>query len=312
MIIAPGLVRVLSALVALSLQLAGWAQVTQITVTPAADAFVRSLAPDNNYGAAGSLSVSGSAAVNGSGQATGSADSLIRFPTSSVAAAAADAFGADGWVVSGATLVVNEVGAPNNTNFNRGAGAFEIRWLASANWAEGTGTPNIPTTDGVAYRDLPSLLNPGVDVSLGRFTNSGANATLTFPLALADGLVSNLLAGADVDLYLTAASESVGFTFNSRNFGTASARPSLTITAAAKPLVRISSIERLGTSQVVLRFNTASNWTYTLQGLEGLPPGSPGSWSNLLTVAAKPFDDQAQFADGATNRQRFYRLLLSR
>jgi hypothetical protein len=29
-------------------------------------------------------------------------------------------------------------------------------------------------------------------------------------------------------------------------------------------------------------------------------------------VAAKPFDDQAQFVDGMTNRQRFYRLLLSR
>jgi hypothetical protein len=75
--------------------------------------------------------------------------------------------------------------------------------------------------------------------------------------------------------------------------------------------VWITSIEGFGTNQVALRFNTASNWTYTVQGLAGLPAGSPGGWSNLFLVAAKAFDDQAEFVDAVTNRQRFYRLLLS-
>jgi hypothetical protein len=35
------------------------------------------------------------------------------------------------------------------------------------------------------------------------------------------------------------------------------------------------------------------------------------SWSNLFAVAARPFDEQAVYVDTATNRQRFYRLLLS-
>jgi hypothetical protein len=62
---------------------------------------------------------------------------------------------------------------------------------------------------------------------------------------------------------------------------------------------------------VVLRFNTVSNWTYAVQGLAGLPAGSPGAWSNLFTVRARPVDDQALYVDTLTNGQRFYRLLLS-
>jgi hypothetical protein len=291
-------------------QLVCCGQAATVAVTPVADAFVRSVAPGSNYGAAGSLSVSGSAAVNGLGQQNGLFDSLMRFPMSDVAASLNGQLGSNGWVVTAATLVVNEVGAPNNAIFNRGVGGFEIRWIGADAWAEGTGTPNTPTTDGVAYQDLASVLNPAADASLGRFTNSGVSGPVSFPLMLAGALVSNIVAGTDLNLYLTAASASVGFTFNSRNFATSNAWPSLTITAVAKPLVRITSIERLGTNQAAIRFNTVSNWTYAVQGLDGLPAGWAGAWSNLFTVPARPFDDQGVFVDTVTNRQRFYRLLL--
>ena len=297
--------------VAMSAQLACYGQTTNVSVTPAADAFVRSLAPDNNYGAAGALSVSGSGSVNGSGPQNGLFDSLIRFPMSNVVAAVTGAFGTNGWVVTGAALSLSEVAAPSNPIFNRGVGAFEIRWIASDTWVEGTGKPTTPTTDGVAYQDLASVLNPALDESLGSFTNSGLDGTVSFTLPLAVGLVSNVVAGADLNLYLTAASASAGFTFNSRNFSSTNSWPVLTITAAAKPRVRISSIQGLGTSQVALRFNTASNWSYVVQGLDGLPAGSTAGWSNLFLVPAKPFDDQGLFVDGVTNRQRFYRLVVS-
>jgi hypothetical protein len=204
------------------------------------------------------------------------------------------------------------VAAPNNTIFDRGVGAFEIRWIASDTWLEGAGKPTAPTTEGVAYQDLASVLNPALDESLGSFTNSGLDGTVSFALPLAGGLVSNVLAGADLNLYLTAASDAVGFTFNSRDFTGTNSWPVLSITAAAKPPVWISSIEGLGTNQVALRFNTASNWTYVLQVLDSLPAASAAGWSNLFLVAAKSFDDQALFVDGVTNRQRFYRLSASR
>ena len=230
---------------------------------------------------------------------------------SGVAASLNGSFGSNGWVVTGATLVVAEVGAPNNGIFNRGVGGFEVRWIGSDGWVEGTGRPIAPTTDGVAYQDLSSVLSPAVDVALGQFTNSGMDGPVSFPLGLAGALVSNVVAGADLNLYLTAASTSVGFTFNSRDFTGTNSWPSLAITAVAKPLARITSIERLGANQVAIRFNTVSNWTYAVEGLAGLPAGSPGAWTNLFTVPAKPIDDQAVYVDEVTNRQRFYRLLLS-
>jgi len=303
--------RVVALLVAVSAPLTGWGQATNVSVTPSADAFVRSLAPASNYGAAGSLSVSGAAAANGSGQQNGRFDSLIRFPMSNMVATLAGALGTNGWVVTGATLNLSEVAMPNNPIFNRGVGAFEIRWIAADAWVEGTGKPIMPTTDGITYQDLPSVLDPAADVSLGWFTNSGLDATVSFPLPLAGALVANILAGADVNLYLTAASDSVGFTFNSREFTETNSWPSLAIIAAAKPPVRITAIERLGMNQVALRFNTASNWNCVLQGLGGLPTDTLEDWSNLLAVPAQSFDSQAVYVDGLTNRQRCYRLVLS-
>ena len=286
-------------------------QMVNVPVTPSADTFVRSLAPGSNYGAAGSLSVSGSAAVNGSGQENGLFDSLMRFSMSSAAASLNSSFGNDGWVVTGATLAVTEVGAPNNGIFNRGVGAFEIRWIASDGWVEGSGKPTAPTPEGVAYQDLGSVLNAALDVSLGQFTNSGADGPVSFSLELTEALVSNVLVGADMNLFLTAASTSVGFTFNSRDFTGTNSWPSLTITAVAKPQARISAVEPVGSNQAVVRFNTASNWTYVVQALADLPAGSPGGWSNLFRVPSRPFDGQAEFAETMTNRQRFYRLLLN-
>ncbi len=211
--------------------------------------------------------------------------------------------------MTGATLTVTEVGAPNNAIFNRGIGAFEVRLIGCDTWVEGSGTPNVPTMDGVAYEDLGLVLNPAVDVSMGQFTNSGVNGAESFPLALAGTVVSNIAAGGDLNLYLTAASASVGFTFNSRNFGTSSAWPSLQVTAVARPLAAISSIERVGANQSAIHFSTASNWVYVVQGAGGV---ASGGWSNLFTVPAQPFDDQAEFVDTVTNRQRFYRLMLWR
>jgi hypothetical protein len=286
------------------------AQPVVMSVTPTADAFVRSLAPESNYGAAGSLSVSGATAVNGSSQQNGLFDSLLRFPMASVAAAFNNAFASNGWVVTSAALNAKEVAAPNNPIFNRGIGAFEIRWIASDNWVEGAGTPDMPTSDGVTYDDLGTLLNPGM-AALGQFTNSGMSGPVSFPLALAPPLVSNIVAGKDLNLYLTAASATVGFTFNSRNYPSTDSWPSLQITAVARPLPRISTIELIGGSRVVIRFNTVSNWAHTLQGTDGLV-ASGAAWSNLFTVPAKPVDGQAEFEDMATNRQKFYRLFLSR
>ncbi len=280
------------------------AQTTNL-LYPSADAFVRAAVPGNNYGAAGALSVSGSEAVNGSGQTNGPSDSLMRFPLSEFAAAMNAQYGSDAWSVSSVVLTGAENATPSNPVFNRGVGAFEIRWLANNNWIEGSGTPNRFANDGITYQDVAGLLDPVLDLPLGRFTNTGANASVSFALTLAIPLVSNIVAGADVDLYLTAVSPAMGFTFNSRNFVLSNAWPALQIVAGPNFVPRISSISRSSSTEVSIRFNTASNWTYVLQrgGRVAI-----ANWTNAFTNTAQPFDGEAVFVDSGGNGQRFYRL----
>jgi hypothetical protein len=212
---------------------AGAQSTLSVTTTPDADTFVRSADAARNYGGAGALSVSGSAAVNGAGQQNGLFDSLLRFSLNDAMSSFDTAFGAGHWTLAGATLRLTEVAAPNNSLFNRGVGAFEIGWLANDSWVEGTGTPNAPTTDGVTYNDL-SALTPVI--SLGTFFNAGQNTRQGFALPLTDtAFVHDLMSGGNASLYLTAASPSIGFTFNSRSYTTASGWPSLELTTVPEP-----------------------------------------------------------------------------
>jgi hypothetical protein len=210
----------------------------QITVTnnPAIDAFVRSADPTHNYGAAGALSVSGPIATNSLGAQNGLLDSFLQFNVSSAVSSFNTAFGAGQWTIAGITLGVTAQ-APNNTVFNYGSGTFAVEWMANNSWTEGTGTPASPTSTGITYSQESSLLNSNVDEALGTFNYSGATSgRMNLSLGLTSGFLSEISTGSLVSLYMTAPTNStIGFTFNSENFGTASARPSIIITAVAVP-----------------------------------------------------------------------------
>jgi len=282
------------------------AQAATAFAVPDNDSFVRSAAPTSNYGIAGALSVSGASATNDVGQQNGLFDSLMRFPLTNVIAFLDDSFGEQDWVVTKVRLILNESANPDNSLFNRGSGAFEVFWLSSNNWIEGTGKPNMPTTDGVAWQDLPNILNSNLDTSLGVFTNAGVDGLEFFTLALTDKFISDIRGGGEVALRLTAASPQIGFTFNSRNFGNTNAQPMLEVTASANPRVQIESIITSGTN-VLLQFPIISNWTYHVQAAPG--PGSV--WSELQTFPAQPTNGHGLFTDGTANGHRLYRLLLS-
>jgi hypothetical protein len=203
-----------------------------------------------------------------------------------------------------ATLKLTEMGAPPSPVFNRGVGVFEIRWLASDSWIEGTGIPATPTTDGVSWNDLTSLLNPAADVSLGKFSNSGTDTRLSFVLSLKDAFVSKIRAADRLTIYMTAVSPQIGFTADSRSFFSTNDIPALEIVAAADPRPRIDSIENIATN-IVLSFSTVSNWTYVVQVTDALS----GPWSNLLTVVpAKETNSVAIVTEPKVSAQRFYRL----
>jgi len=259
-----------------------------------ADAFVRSNAPAANYGGAGSLSVSGSSSYNVAFSVTnGIADTFIRFNATAMVTSFNTLFGANNWVVTGAKLQVTEVGTPNNSLFDQGKGAFGIYWVADDNWIEGTGTPSTPTTDGIVFTNEPALLTN--TAYLGTFTNTAANGTLLFPLALPAAFVSNAQAGGEVTLFLTAIDPQIGFTFNSRSFGTVSARPFLEISAAPRP--GITGISLSGTNVILAATNGAAGGTY--YALTSTNLSQP--LSQWLPVATNVLSAGRNFSITATN-----------
>ena len=200
-----------------------------------ADAFVRSMAPDENYGGAGALSVSGSAALNVNGEQMGTLDTFIRFDLTDLVQQLDLLFGSHEWTIESVELTVEEQGAPNNPIFNRGVGRFEVRWTAADAWQEGTGNPRVPTTDGVVYNDEPSLLDDQTDVPVGVFANAGADGERVFALTPAGAFVDDIKAGGGVSLFLTAVDETVGFTFLARDNSGGVYAPRLAVTASPPP-----------------------------------------------------------------------------
>jgi len=118
----------------------------------------------------------------------------------------------------------------------------------------------VPTATGIVYTNELVLLNSATDASLGTFTNAGVDITNSFPLALPAAFVGSMKAGGEVGVFLTAVDSGIGFTFNSRSFGTVPLRPFLEISALPRP--GISSIGLSGTDVVLLATNGAAGGTY--------------------------------------------------
>ncbi|HWD91126.1 MAG TPA: hypothetical protein VG938_02140 [Verrucomicrobiae bacterium] len=285
---------------------ANFSQAALFTNSISVDAFVRGNAPAANYGAAGSLTVSGSTATNAAGTANGVADSFIRFNTSALVANLNSLFGPNNWAISGVTLRVVEVGAPMNTIFTRGKGTFEIRWTSNDSWIEGTGMPMAPTDDGITYNDEPPLLTN--TVSLGTFTNAGINSTESFSLALSSALTSDISAGGEVGLYLTALDPEIGFTFNSQNFTTANQRPVVIVSAA--PVPGTTGIVLSGNDAVIAGTNGVAGGTYVVLSTTNLL--SPlNQWTPIATNALETggaFTIRATNALSNPSAQQFFLL----
>src|SRR5262249_13001440 len=153
------------------------------------------------FGGAGALVIAPPASTKGEFQ------SVIRFSISNAVPLFNAAYGTNGWRISGVSLeLTSNYGTagvqPNNPIFDVIAGGdFVIEWLADNSWLEGTGTPNLPTSDGVTYDDLPILLSsPHEVLSTNTYIPPGDNVHVTYPLPLRSNLVTSLATGADLSL----------------------------------------------------------------------------------------------------------------
>ena len=285
------------------------AQITYSSTT-VADAFLATGSADNpdgiltnvNFGAAGTMAVAPATAPKGEFQ------SVARFDFSGAVPLFNSTYGTNGWTVTGVsfTLTGNYGTAgvqPNNAIFNIiSGGNFVISWISDTNWAEGTGTPNLPTQDGVTFDSLLELSSGTVDVlSTNTYVPPGNNVPITYKLPLDTNLLAEIVSGGQASFLFYAADTNISYLFNSKEYGRGN-DPLVNVTAS--PLLKILS--GIFTNGVFhLTGQGGADFHYHVQANINI---STTNWQTIATVTADTnglieFDDAA-----ATSGRRFYRL----
>ena len=255
-----------------------------------------------NFGDAGALAIAAAASAKGEFQ------SLLKFNLAASVALSDLAYGPENWSITGVSLeLTGNYGTggaqPNNPIFNALAGGrFVIEWLADDDWREGTGTPNLPATEGVSYTSLTTLLaQPREALCTNTYSPPGNNIHMTWALPLTANLVADIAGGGDVTLRLYAAEEQVGYFFNSYKYGHGN-EP--VIHVVATPALRILSV---AFTNGVFRLTGQGNnrATYRIEANAGL---STPQWQTVGTTTADS-NGTIRFDElGMTYAQRFYRL----
>jgi hypothetical protein len=255
-----------------------------------------------NFGAAGALVVAPASAASGESQ------SVIKFNLAGGVSQFNAAYGSNHWNITGITLeLTSNYGVagvpPNNPIFPViSGGQFVIEWLAGDDWVEGTGTPNLPTTDGVCYNSLPALLAPPREVlCTNTYSPPGNNVHIFWPLPLTTNLVADICGGGDVTFRFYAADNQIGYLFNSYKYGRGN-EPLIHVVATSL-LKILSGIFTNGGFHLTGIGN--NNATYQIQASTNL------AMTNWLTIGTATADGNGNilFNDSsATNALRFYRI----
>jgi hypothetical protein len=286
---------------------------TTYSVTTTADTFVATGSQDNpagtnltglNYGAAGVLFVAPASSTNGE------FESLLRFDLSGASNVFNTAYGSNNWVVSGISLKLTSVNGgqgenPMNTIFPTiSGGNFVIAWLSDNSWAEGTGTPMMPTTNGVTYDSLPNLLLGASKIlCTNTYTPPGDNVPVTYSLPLDTNVVAEVMSGGEVTFLFYAADNQISYLFNSYNYGRGN-QPFINVTANFTPSRILAGYFTNGWFQ--LTGSGIPNMSYQIQATTNL---TGTNWQTLGAVSSD-VTGLIQFADtnAAAQNERFYRL----
>ncbi len=312
--------KFLFALLLVALGRAMSAQVT-CTNTTTADAFLATGSANNpagsdladlNYGGAGTLVIAPPTSAKGEFQ------SVIRFNLADALSLFNATYGSNAWIIGDISLELTsnygtEGVQPNNPIFPVvHTGKFIIEWLSDDDWVEGTGSPSLPTMDGVTYGSLtnpPStnlLTFPHVVLCTNTYVPPGNNVHVTWKLPLKPELVADVTAGGDVSFLFYAADDQVTYLFNSYFYGRGN-QPLIRVTAIGGSVPPLKITAGCFTNTFFHLTGAGSpNTPYAVQALTNL---SATNWQTIGSATADAagiiqFDDPA----AANQPQRFYRL----
>jgi hypothetical protein len=287
---------------------------TVFTTNSCADAFLCTGSPSNpeldgadlsglNFGAAGTIVIAPASSPSGEFQ------SVVQFDLSNSIALFNSAYGTNRWLVTGLSLEFRSnygtAGVqPNNGIFPPVSGGnFVIDWLSDNDWAEGTGTPRQPTTDGVTYNSIAQLLShPYELLATNTYSPPGDNLPVIYTLPLPPNLASAASAGGKISFLLRAADDQIACLFNSHEFG-----------GNNVPLVHVVAIPLLEITS-----ETITNNSFLIVGIGGTNrPCQIQATTNLAatnwqSIGSATSDGSGiiEFLDSSATNQpaRFYRL----
>lgn len=253
------------ALLLLLIPLAAMPVSGSVTLSPTADAFTSTANPSGNFGAGGSM------AVAAAGLPNGGFDTVMRFDFSTAKTSFDSTFGVGGWTLLNATLQVNMTTSSPNPIYNAlAAGSFAVEWMSSDAWTEGTGTPNVPTADGISNTGLLALLASGVQ-SAGTFNYAGGAGIQNLSLTLTPGMVTDAVNGGQASFHFKPNDAAVSLILNSRTFGTTSFRPTLTLNAIALTALTVQQAWRLQSFGITTNTgNAADTFDFDNDGIPNL------------------------------------------
>ena len=283
---------------------------TTYSITTVADAFLSTGSTNNpdgevsdlNFGAAGTMAISPANAIKGEFQ------SVARFDFSGAVPVFNSAYGTNGWTVTSISLTLTSnygtAGVqPNNAIFNViSGGNFVIAWLSDNDWAEGTGTPNLPTMDGVTFDSLPELLSGPTNIlCTNTYTPPGNNIPITYKLPLNTNIMAEIQSAGEATFLFYAADTNIAYLFNSKEYGRGN-DPLINVTAS--PFLEILS-DNFADGVFHLIGQGGAGFQYQVQANTNL---ATANWETIGTVTADTngvikFDDPS-----ATSQERFYRL----
>jgi hypothetical protein len=278
-----------------------------------ADAFLATGSPDNpegtnltglNFGGAGILVIAPAGSVKGEFQ------SVVQFDLAGATSLFDTTYGTNNWTVSGISLqLTSNYGGAGDQPLNpifpaANGGSFVIEWLSNNAWSEGTGTPSMPTTDGVTYDSLPVLLSGAHDIlCTNTYSPPGDNVPVSYPLPLDTNLVAEVMQGGSVTLLFYAADNQISYLFNSYNYGRGN-QPLIHATANGAQLELVTGVFTNGVFH--LAGLGVANQQYQVQATTN---PARTNWQVLGTVTSDgggliQFDDLT----AANQAERFYRL----
>ena len=164
----------------------------------------------------GATFLAGTEAVNANGNLYGDQQATyLQFDLSSIAESITAETEASNWTITSITLSLPETWYPHNTSFYLGAGMFDISMVSGTTWNALTFDPT--TNVGITSESVGEFYHEWENTDIAWHTQ--LDTISYYELTLTGSLLSTLIDGQLLNLYMSPIDSTVGLAFFNQNWG---------------------------------------------------------------------------------------------